>query len=227
MKVNGTGTVWMQVHGTGTVRAAPDAIWAALGDARLLVRAAPGLDQVDFAGDGSCRFVLTTAITAVSGSYTGEASVAESTEPSVRVLRVSATGVKGKVVADVTIALAPAANGATELSYTADAEVEGAIAGIGQRMLVSIAKRITTDAISGLDAVLAGPGQAEETAAGSAHAEQAPSAEMTAAGSARSERRPAIGRSGLAVRAAIAAGASAAVAAIVVGVVARKRRGRR
>ena len=77
-----------------------------------------------------------------------------------RVLRVSATGVKGKVDADVTVRLAPAGDGATEISYIADADVDGAIAGIGQRMLASIARRMATDAIAGLDAALAESGRA-------------------------------------------------------------------
>jgi uncharacterized protein len=207
----------MKVHGTGTMLAAPDAVWAALGDPGLLARAVPGLDQIDFARDGTCRFTLTTAIAAVKGSYTGEASVVERPESYVRVLRVSATGVRGKVGADVTIRVAPAGEGATELSYVADADVEGAIAGIGQRMLASIAERIAADAITGLDAALAGTARAE-----------APPAEAAPAGGIglRGERVPVAGRPSPAVRTGLVAGAGTAVA-IVVGVLIRKRRGRR
>jgi len=251
----------MKVHGTGTVHAPADAVWAALGDAGVLARAVPGLDQIDFARDGTCRFTLTTAIAAVRGSYTGEASVVERPEPHVRGLRVSATGVKGKVAGDVTIRAIPAGEGATELSYVADADVDGAIAGIGQRMLASVAKRVAADAIAGLDAALAGaPPTAAAPAAHSlpadgppaaAPAAQEPPAEAPGArtGQAaraqddvprqaaierarreiglRGERLPAAGRPGPAVRIGLAAGAGAAVGAIVVGALIRKRRGRR
>ena len=153
----------MKISGAANVNASQEAIWAALADPEVLSLAIPGLDQIDFADDGSYRFTFTTTIAAVSGTYTGEAGVVERAEPGVRVLRVSAASVKGKVGADVTIRLAAAADDATELSYTADANVDGAIAGIGQRMLASIAKRIAADAIGGLDAAFARPAPAAAT----------------------------------------------------------------
>jgi uncharacterized protein len=215
----------MKVHGTGTMLAAPDPVWAALGDPGLLARAVPALDQIDFARDGTCRFTLTTTIAAVSGSYSGEASVVERPESYVRVLRVSATGVKGKVGADVTIRVAPAGEGATELSYVADADVEGAIAGIGQRMLASIAKRVAADAIAGLDAALAAALPAEAQTRDGTDGQTA--IEQAGRGiGLRGERVPVAGRPGPAVRTGLVAGAGAA-AAIVVGVLIRQRRGRR
>jgi hypothetical protein len=238
------------------VLAAPDAVWAALGDPGLLARAVPGLDQIDFARDGTCRFTLTTAIGAVRGSYTGEASVVERPESYVRVMRVSATGAKGKVDGDVTIRVAPAGEDATELSYVADVDVEGAIAGIGQRMLASIAKRVAADAIAGLDAALAGALPAEalpalEPPAKEPPALEPPAQERPAARTGpsvqtrdggngqtaielarrgiglRGARLPAAGRPAPAVRTGLVAGAGAVVAAIAVGVLLRKRRGRR
>jgi carbon monoxide dehydrogenase subunit G len=215
----------MKVHGTGTMLAAPDAVWAALGDPGLLARAVPALDHIDFARDGTCRFTLTTTIAAVSGSYTGEASVVERPESYVRLLRVSATGVRGKVGADVTIRVAPAGEGATELSYVADADVEGAIAGIGQRMLASIAKRVAADAIAGLDAALAAAPPAEAQTRDGTEGQTAIEQARRGIGL-RGEPVPVAGRPGPAVRTGLVAGAGAA-AAIVVGVLIRKRRGRR
>jgi len=230
----------MKVSGAADLHASQEAVWAALTDPGLLARAVPGLDQIDFASDGTCRFTLTTAIAAVRGSYTGEASVVERPESYVRVLRISATGVKGKLGGDVTIRVARASEGASELSYVADADVEGAIAGIGQRMLASIAKRIAADAIAGLDAALAvappadtppaevpaaGAGQSAQTRDG---ADGQTAIEQARRGiGLRGERVPVAGRPGPAVRTGLVAGAGAAVAAIVAGVLIRKRRSRR
>jgi len=230
----------MKVSGAADLHASQEAVWAALTDPGLLARAVPGLDQIDFASDGTCRFTLTTAIAAVRGSYTGEASVVERPESYVRALRISATGVKGKLGGDVTIRVARASEGASELSYVADADVEGAIAGIGQRMLASIAKRIAADAIAGLDAALAvtppadtppaevpaaGAGQSAQTRDG---ADGQTAIEQARRGiGLRGERVPVAGRPGPAVRTGLVAGAGAAVAAIVAGVLIRKRRSRR
>jgi carbon monoxide dehydrogenase subunit G len=170
----------MKVSGAADVHASQDAVWAALTNPSMLARALPGLDQIDVAGDGNCQFILTTAIAAVSGSYAGQASVVERSGPSARTLRVSATGVKGTVNADVTIRLTPAAGGVTQLSYTADAAVDGAIAGIGQLMLASIARRIAAEAIAELDAALAAPSPAEPPAAIAARAAEVPGREQAA-----------------------------------------------
>jgi uncharacterized protein len=201
----------MKVSGAVDVHASAEAVRAALADGDLLTRAVPGLEQIEFGPGGGCRFTLTTAIAAVSGSYAGEARVVERTEPGVRVLRVTAAGARGKVAADLTIRLAPAGDGVTEVSYTADADVDGAIAGIGQLMLASVAKRVAADAISGIDTVLA---DKTDTAA----------IERARLGvGLHGERAPADSRQMPGISAGLLAGAAAVVAGIVVGVVLGRR----
>ncbi|MDR2986994.1 MAG: hypothetical protein LBV34_19365, partial [Nocardiopsaceae bacterium] len=124
-------------------------------------------------------------------------------------------------------ALEPTTNGATEVSYSAHAQVDGAIAGIGQRMLASIVKRMASDAIAALDSALAAPGPADTTAASQVRAAQEQPADMSAASPARAAQEHPAGISVSAATIGLVAGASAAVAAIVVSVLARKRRGRR
>lgn len=229
----------MKVSGAADVRASAEAVRAALADGGLLTRAVPGLDQIEFGPDGDCRFTLTTTIAAVSGSYAGEARVAERTEPGVRVLRVTAAGARGKVAADLTIRLAAAADGVTEVSYTADAEVEGALAGIGQRMLASIAKRLAAGAIGGIEAALADSALADSVLADSVLAEAqgagaAASVDDAAATEAaieqarlgiglRGERAPADTRTVPGISAGLLAGAAAVAAGVVVGVVLGRR----
>ena len=228
----------MKVSGAADVRASAEAVRAALADAGLLARAVPGLDQIEFGPDGDCRFTLTTTIAAVSGSYAGEARVAERTEPGARVLRVTAAGARGKVAADLTIRLAAAADGVTEVSYTADAEVEGALAGIGQRMLASIAKRLAAGAIGGIDAALADSALADSVLADSVLAEAqgagaAASVDDAATEAAieqarlgiglRGERAPADTRTVPGISAGLLAGAAAVAAGVVVGVVLGRR----
>src|SRR5215813_11829079 len=152
----------MNISGAATVRASCEAVWAALADRDLLVGAVPGLDQLDVRSDGRRQFAVTTAIAAVRGSYSGEATVVERAEPGLIVLHVSATGATGGVIADVTVRLAPVGDGSTELSYEAEAQVEGAIAGIGQRMLASIGRRMAADVISAIDAALAARAVADD-----------------------------------------------------------------
>ena len=72
------------------------------------------------------------------------------------VATVSAAGNRGSATAGVTLALVPAAEGATQVSYDVDATVTGPVAAIGQRMLASIASRLAAEFLAGLGGLLAG-----------------------------------------------------------------------
>ena len=213
----------MKVSGAVDVHASAEAVRAALADGDLLTRAVPGLEQIEFGPGGGCRFTLTTAIAAVSGSYAGEARVVERTEPGVRVLRVTAAGARGKVAADLTIRLAPAGDGVTEVSYTADADVDGAIAGIGQRMLASVAKRLAADAVGGLDAALTETGAAAPVSVSDVAATQAAIEQARLGIGLQGDRAPADSRPMPGISTGLIAGAAAVVAGIVVGVVLGRR----
>ena len=147
----------MRVTGTETLHARAEVVWAALADRDVLIRAIPGIEQLDVTGNGRGEFTVTTAIAAVSGTYAGAAVIQHADAPNVLGLHVSAAGARGTIGADVVVRLAPAADGATEVSYEADAEAAGPIAGIGQRMLASIARRLAGDFLGGLDRVVAAP----------------------------------------------------------------------
>lgn len=145
----------MRISGSGAVRGPAERVWAALADRDLLLRAFPGVDRLDASGNGRYEFTVTIPIAAVSGTYSGEAVVSYAEAPSRLVARVSAAGAGGIVDADLTVRLDPGSAGGTELSYEADAEVTGSIAGIGQRLLASIGKRLAADLVAGVDRELA------------------------------------------------------------------------
>jgi hypothetical protein len=139
-------------------------------------------------------------------------------------LRVSAAGARGTISADVVVHLAPAADAATEVSYEADAEVAGPIAGIGQLMLASIVKRLTGDFLSGLDQVLAVPPAAERPADIAGQPEREPVIDR--APRRTGERGPVVpprAQAGSTVRTGLLAGAIAGLAGIVVGALLGRR----
>jgi uncharacterized protein len=212
----------MRVSGMGTVRAPAETVWAAMADRDQLMRAIPGLDRLDFSGPGRCRFTVRVATSAAAGSYAGEAVVQDTDGPARLVMHASAAGDKGTIAADVTVRLAPGGDGATEVSYEADAEVSGPIAGIGDRLLVSIAKRLAGDFIAGLDQVLS-VAPAEERAA--RPAARRPPRQPAGEPAERVEQPP--GRReqpGSAVRTGLVAGAAAGFGGVLIGVLLGRRR---
>jgi carbon monoxide dehydrogenase subunit G len=208
----------MRVSGAGTVHVPAEAVWAALAERDVLVRAIPGIERLDVTGNGRCEFTIAIAIAAVSGTYGGTAAVRHADAPSVLGLHVSAAGARGTVSADVEVRLTPACDGATQVSCEADAEVAGSIAGIGQRMLASIALRLARDFIGNLDNVLTGPAGVAGQPAGESVIERA----RRGIGL-REQPVPAVDRQGPAVRTGLLAGAVVGLAGILIGALLGRR----
>ena len=155
----------MKISGVATMHAPADQVWAVLTDPNVLVATIPGCERLEAAGPGSYRFAVAAAVASIHGVYTGEISLSEQLEPSSFTLTASGAGGPGTVSTSVQVRLADANDGSTELSYDADAVIAGLIAGVGQRMLSSIAQRTAAEFFSSLDDILAGTGVAGQTAA--------------------------------------------------------------
>jgi carbon monoxide dehydrogenase subunit G len=199
----------MRVFGTGTVGAPVEAVWAALADPAVLRRAIPGCERLDVTGPGRCELTVATTIAAVAGTYSGEAEIRERHGPGLLLAaKVSAAGGRGSIGADVTVRLSPAGDGATELGYEIEAQVDGAIAGVGQLLLASVARRLAAEFIGGL-AARAGLQQAGEP---------------LVAGTAATPGEPSRVRDALSARrAGLAAGSAVGLAGIAIGAVLGRR----
>src|ERR1022692_1802005 len=153
----------MKVTGGATLNAPIEAVWTALNDPAVLVRPIPGCERLEATGTDSYRLTITTGMAAVRGTYTGEVSLADQLPPGSFTLKASGTGGPRTIRTDVRVQLAPTPEGGTWLSYEADAVVGGVIAGVGQRMLAGVAKRMAEQffgSVGELLAAAAGPGGA-------------------------------------------------------------------
>jgi hypothetical protein len=150
----------MRISGALTMHAPAGRVWAALTDPAVLFATIHGCEQFEPAGPDSYRFTVAAAVASIQASYAGEVSLSQRQEPSSFVLTASGAGAPGTVTTSVQIRLTDIADGTTELSYDADAVIGGLIAGVGQRMLSSVAKRLASAFFSSVDEVLAGTGHA-------------------------------------------------------------------
>jgi carbon monoxide dehydrogenase subunit G len=150
----------MRISGGATMHAPAGRVWAALTDPAVLVAAIPGCEQFEPAGPDTYRFTVAAAVASIQASYTGEVSLSQQQQPSSFVLTASGAGAPGTVTTSVQIRLADIADGTTELSYDADAVIGGLIAGVGQRMLSSVARRLAGAFFNSVDEALVGTGPA-------------------------------------------------------------------
>ncbi len=93
----------------------------------------------------------------IRGTYTGEVALSQQREPISLVLTAACAGGPGTIATSIRITLT-AAGGTTEVSYDADAAIGGAIAGVGQRMLASVARLLIGEFLTSVDQVLTGNG---------------------------------------------------------------------
>jgi uncharacterized protein len=95
-------------------------------------------------------------VASIKGTYTGEVALSDKQEPASFLMTASGAGGPGTVSTSVQVRLAPNGDGGTELSYDADAVIGGMIASVGQRMLVSVAKKMAREFFTAVDDVLTG-----------------------------------------------------------------------
>ena len=146
----------MKISGAATMHAPAEKVWIALNDPAVLVRTIPGCEQLEATGPDSYRLTVTAGVASIQGTYTGEIALSERQEPSSFLMTASGAGGPGTVSTSVQVRLAPNGDGSTELSYDADAVIGGMIAGVGQRMLASVAKKMAREFFTAVDDVLTG-----------------------------------------------------------------------
>lgn len=167
----------MNLDGSAVLHADPERVWSVITDPAVLARCIPGCLSLEQTGDDEYAMQVSVGVGAVRGTYAGEVRLADQKRPSSYVMHASGAGAPGNAKALVTINLSPADGGATTLTYSADAVIGGPVAGVGQRMMTGVAKRMAGQFFSAVDAELTGaapPAAAQPTVAPAAEAPAAP-----------------------------------------------------
>jgi uncharacterized protein len=148
----------VNLDGSAVLRGTPDDVWRALTDPAVLARTIPGCLALERVGEDSYRMDVSVGVGAVKGTYAGEVHLTDQQPPTSYVMHASGAGAPGQVRATVTVELAPDGDSSTVLTYSADAVVGGPVAGVGQRMITGVAKRMAAQFFTAVDAELTGAG---------------------------------------------------------------------
>jgi carbon monoxide dehydrogenase subunit G len=145
----------VNLDGSAVLHADPDRVWAVITDPAVLARTIPGCESLEQTGDDEYRMNVTVGVGAIRGTYAGEVRLSDQERPKSYVMHASGAGGPGNVRATVTINLEPNGDG-TALTYSADAVVGGPVAGVGQRMITGVAKRMAGQFFEAIDDELTG-----------------------------------------------------------------------
>jgi uncharacterized protein len=146
----------VNLDGTAVLNADPERVWSVITDPAVLARTIPGCSSLEQVGPDEYRMNVSVGVGAIRGSYAGEVKLTDQQRPSSYVMHASGAGAPGNARAKVTIGLAPSDGGTTTLTYSADAVIGGPVAGVGQRMISGVAKRMAGQFFSAIDAELTG-----------------------------------------------------------------------
>jgi carbon monoxide dehydrogenase subunit G len=129
----------MKLEGSYEVRAPRAKVWSAFLDPDALRKAIPGCEKLELIGDDEYKATLKIGVGAVKGTFEGKVRLADKKPSESYRLAAEGSGGPGFVRADTLITLTDI-EGGTRVAYSADVQVGGLIAGVGQRMLGGVSK---------------------------------------------------------------------------------------
>jgi uncharacterized protein len=129
----------MRLEGTYPIAASRAKVWELLMDPKAIASCVPGCQGFEPLGGDKYTVRLTAGVAAISGTFDGTVELKDQVAPESYRLVMEGSGGPGFVNGDALIALSE--NGdATTVTVTADVEVGGTIARVGQRLLGSVSK---------------------------------------------------------------------------------------
>lgn len=219
----------MKVAGETVLHAPVEDVWKALLDPNVLVRSIPGCERLEVTGDNAYGLTVNAGVAAIRGTYSGRCELTQLEPLESLMLKAACAGGPGTIAADVKVGFTDNGDGTTLLRYDADAEVGGAIGGVGQRMLTSVSKRMAGEFFGNVEQVLAAPAGLEAPL-GAAEGVVPQPAPSLAAGAPQvgqafvAPPRPATGAAGDFMK-GLLVGGGLVLAGVLAGALAARRRG--
>lgn len=137
----------MDMQGSRHLAVTQQQAWEALNDPEVLKTCIPGCDKVEQTGDNQYTIGMAVRVGPVAARFTGKIALADILPPNSYTLSFEGQGgAAGFGKGTARVSLAPPAEGAgCELSYTAQAQVGGKIAQVGQRLVDGVARSMAED----------------------------------------------------------------------------------
>jgi uncharacterized protein len=147
----------MKIEGAHDIPAPRQTVWEAFLDPERLRQAIPGCEKLEALGNDEFRAVMKIGVAAIKGTFEGKVRLADKKPPESYRMSVEGSGGPGFVRGDTVITLSDI-EGGTRVAYSADVQVGGLIAGVGQRMLGGVSKMMADQFFGHMSQLLQGQG---------------------------------------------------------------------
>ena len=133
----------MELSGTEEIAAGRQALWDGLNDPEVLRQCIPGCREMVATGPDEYVMKLELKVAAVGGSFEGKVRLYDKDEPTVCHIAVSGGGSLGTGEGTARFTITEIDADRSQLEYEGEGEIGGLVAGVGQRVLKSVAKHLT------------------------------------------------------------------------------------
>jgi uncharacterized protein len=145
----------MKLEGNYEIPASRQQVWEAFLDPERLRLAIPGCEKLEAIGPDEYKATMKVGVGAVKGTFEGKIRLTDQQPPESYRLMVEGSGAPGFIRGDTVITLAESGSG-TRVSYSADVQVGGLIAGVGQRLLGGVSKMMADQFFTRMSELLTG-----------------------------------------------------------------------
>lgn len=133
----------MELKGSEEIEASARALWDGLNDPAVLTKCIPGCKEMVETGPDSYDVKMQLRVAAVGGSFDGKVKLFDKDEPVRCHISVSGGGTLGTGTGTAEFTIVETGVGTSRLDYQGTGEIGGLVAGVGQRVLGSVAKHLT------------------------------------------------------------------------------------
>jgi hypothetical protein len=130
----------MKLEGSYDVPGPRQKVWEAFFDPARLKQAIPGCEKLEEIAPDEYKATMKIGVGGVKGTFEGKVKLADKKPPESYKMAVEGSGGPGFIRGDTLITLTDAEGGGTRVAYSADVQVGGLIASVGQRMLGGVSK---------------------------------------------------------------------------------------
>jgi carbon monoxide dehydrogenase subunit G len=145
----------MKIEAAYEIPAPRAKVWEAFFDPERLRDAIPGCEKLEAIGEDEYRATMKVGVAAIKGTFEGKVRLVDKQPADSYRMQVEGSGAPGFLRGDALMTLADTEGGGTRIAYTADVQVGGLIAGVGQRMLGGISKMMADQFFSRMTELLA------------------------------------------------------------------------
>ena len=134
----------MNLEGNVTISAPRDKVWEFLTDVEVVSKCVPGLESVEvITPDEKFKVVATVGFGTVKVTFDTDIEWVDLAPPERAGAKVHGTAPGSAIDVAAEMALTDGADGATDLTWTADVMISGTIASLASRLMGSVTKKVT------------------------------------------------------------------------------------